>query len=114
MVYRWRETDAKFAAAWDEAAEKGVDGLEDVARIRAEGVELDVVDKDGKVVGRKIEHSSDRILELMSAKSRLSSMIRIRLTELDAGEEIGRSIGICLGSCYVAALFSVLPDCGRV
>ncbi len=65
MVYRWREKDAKFAAAWDEAAEKGVDGLEDVATIRAKGVEFDVVDKDGKVVGKKIEHNSDRMLELM-------------------------------------------------
>jgi hypothetical protein len=65
MVYRWREKDAKFAAAWDEAAEKGIDSIEDVASIKAKGVELDVVDKDGKVVGKRIEHSSDRMIELL-------------------------------------------------
>jgi hypothetical protein len=65
QAYRWRETDLKFAATWDEATEVGADALEDVASIRAKDVEFDVLDKDGKVVGKKIEHNSDRMLELM-------------------------------------------------
>lgn len=30
-VYRWRQDDAKFAAAWDDAKETGLDRLEDKA-----------------------------------------------------------------------------------
>lgn len=34
-VYNWREADAQFAAAWDDAEEEAVDALELAARERA-------------------------------------------------------------------------------
>jgi len=34
-AYLWREKDAEFARAWDDAKEDGVDRLEDIAKQRA-------------------------------------------------------------------------------
>lgn len=42
-VYRWRDEDPEFAAAWDEAKRIGIEGLEDEAMRRAfEGTEKPV------------------------------------------------------------------------
>ena len=49
-LYGWREQDAEFKAAWEDAAEQGVDGLEEEARRRAhDGVEEPVFYRGEKV-----------------------------------------------------------------
>ena len=66
QLYRWRDSDPKFAKAWQEAEEAGVDLLEDTARQRAvDGVNKQpIYDKDGKRIGERVEFS-DRLLELL-------------------------------------------------
>jgi len=54
----------------DEAYEVGVDALEDAAYSRAvEGVATPIFDKEGKQIGKKVEHS-DRLLELLLKSKR--------------------------------------------
>jgi hypothetical protein len=66
QLYRWRDSDPRFAQAWQEAEEIGIDLLEDTARQRAvDGVNKQpIYDKDGKRIGERVEFS-DRLLELL-------------------------------------------------
>jgi Homeodomain-like domain len=85
-VYNWRDTEAAFAAEWDDAYEDGTDVFEDEAHRRAvEGVERPVVamgrlakDDDGNVL--KVREFSDTLL-LASLKRRRPDAWRERSTQ---------------------------------
>jgi hypothetical protein len=63
-VYKWREEDSDFAAAWEVALKQAVDRLEGEAWRRAvEGVEKPVY-QQGVMVGTVTEHS-DRLMEVL-------------------------------------------------
>lgn len=49
-VYQWRETDAAFAAAWDDAIDEATDALEQEARRRAIEGDEEYVVSSGQVV----------------------------------------------------------------
>jgi hypothetical protein len=50
-AYEWRDQDAEFAAAWDEAVEAGLDDLEEEARRRAlEGLMQKKFTKNGAAI----------------------------------------------------------------
>ncbi|MBI1188298.1 MAG: terminase [Alphaproteobacteria bacterium] len=67
-VYRWRDEDEAFAAAWADAYESGTDLLEDEARRRAlEGVEKPVFYK-GVVVGHVREFSDTMMAMQLNAR----------------------------------------------
>jgi len=64
LVYRWRQQDAQFAEAWDDAWQRGIDSLEDEAvRRGVEGTIRRIIKKDGSVV--EMMQYSDRLLELL-------------------------------------------------
>lgn len=63
-VYKWREEDHDFAAAWEVALKQAIDRLEGEAWRRAvEGVEKPVY-QQGVMVGTVTEHS-DRLMEVL-------------------------------------------------
>lgn len=70
-VYDWRDADAEFRAAWDEALEYGSDRLEDEAFRRAhDGVERPLVSagkvvKDDDGVALRIREYSDTLMCLL-------------------------------------------------
>jgi hypothetical protein len=69
LVYRWRDHDRAFAAAWRRAAEAGTDRLEDEAMRRAlEGVEKPVFWR-GEQVGT-VRTYNDRLLMLLLQRRR--------------------------------------------
>lgn len=54
QLYRWRDSDLKFANAWQEAEEIGVDVLEDAAYARAvEGVAIPIFDNSSSAIACK-------------------------------------------------------------
>ena len=63
-VYRWREEDAAFAAAWDDAVEQATDALEAEMRRRAFEGCLRPVFQGGVKVG-EIREYSDRLAEVL-------------------------------------------------
>jgi hypothetical protein len=66
QAYRWRDEDAEFAAAWEEAAALGIDLCEDEAYRRAvDGYNArPIYDKEGVQVGT-IKDYSDGLLALI-------------------------------------------------
>lgn len=62
-AYNWRNKDADFAQAWDDAAEDGVDQLEEEARRRG----YEGVDKPVSIAGERevIKEYSDTMLKLI-------------------------------------------------
>ncbi len=72
-VYRWRDEDPAFAAAWDEAQEHVTDRLEAEAILRAgEGREEVIgVTKDGEPISTV--RRSDRLLEFLLKGRRAST-----------------------------------------
>ena len=67
-AYTWREDDAKFAVAWEEALSVGVGYLEEEARRRAvEGVQRVRFHKDGAVAEAWTEYSDTLLLRLLAA-----------------------------------------------
>jgi AcrR family transcriptional regulator len=68
-MYRLKDKDDEFAAAWDDAWEAGADVVSDEIRRRAiEGVEEPLV-SGGKIVG-SVRRFSDRLLELEAKRRR--------------------------------------------
>jgi hypothetical protein len=67
-VYRWRKESDEFAKAWDEAAERGTDTLEDEAIRRAfDGVDRPVF-QGGREVGRIREYSDTLLIFLLKGR----------------------------------------------
>jgi len=67
-VYEHRARDAAFAAAWDQAIERGTDRLEDEARRRAvDGVEEPII-HNGKIVGSRLRYSDVLLITLLNAR----------------------------------------------
>lgn len=67
-MYRQRESDAAFAAAWDAAVDEGTDVLEQEARRRAvEGVAQPIYHL-GKIVGTVHEYSDALLKFLLQAR----------------------------------------------
>ncbi len=60
-AYNWRAADEKFAAAWEEAKQIGLEGLEDEARRRAHEGWDEPKFHDGKVCGH-VRKFSDTLL----------------------------------------------------
>ena len=73
-AYDWRESDALFAQAWDDAVEAGTDALEDEAVRRAKNGWLKPVYQGGKKVGT-IQEFSDTLL-IFSLKARRPQKFR--------------------------------------
>ena len=87
-VYRWRDDDAVFKAAWVEAYEIGADTLEDEAIRRGrDGVEKPLA-HHGELTGAVVVEYSDRMLELM-LKARRPSVYRERSSVEVSGPDGG-------------------------
>lgn len=93
-AYDWRNTDADFAALWEEAVEAGSDFIEDEARRRAvEGCEEPIVamgkvarNEDGSVM--TVRKYSDTLMTLI-LKARRPEKYRERVsTEISGGVTI--------------------------
>lgn len=70
-MYQLRHRDPEFAAAWDEAIEDAIDGLEEEAWRRATEGYLEPVFQGGEKVGDRRKFS-DRMLELLLTGNRKS------------------------------------------
>lgn len=67
-VHQWRRDDEEFARAWDDAAEHGIDLLEQEARRRAyEGVDRPVY-QGGEMVGVVREYSDTLMTVLLKGR----------------------------------------------
>jgi predicted transcriptional regulator len=67
-LYKWRNEDEEFGRVWVEAAEEGIDRLEDEARRRAvEGVDKSVYYR-GKLVGHIRKYSDGLLILLLKAR----------------------------------------------
>jgi AcrR family transcriptional regulator len=87
-VYRWRDDDAAFKAAWVEAYEIGADTLEDEAIRRGrDGVEKPLAHQ-GVLTGAVVTEYSDRMLEIM-LKARRPSIYRDRASVELSGPDGG-------------------------
>jgi hypothetical protein len=98
-LYDWRDDDPEFAAAWDHAIKRGLDGLEDVAIERArQGSDLLLIfllkahrpDKYREV--RTLDITQRMSLDF---RNMTADEIRERLTELRARQDA--SAGAALG-----------------
>lgn len=76
-VYRWREADPRFAAAWDEAEQVAIDSLEKVAWDRAKG---GVSDRMLEILLKA--HRPDKFKDRVAAE--ISGKIGITITSDDA------------------------------
>ena len=66
-AYDWREADADFAKAWDDARERGTDALEDEAVRRAHEGTLRPVFQGGKKVGTVRDYSDTLLIFTLKA-----------------------------------------------
>lgn len=84
-VYQWREADAVFAVAWDDALAEGVDALESEALRRAQKGTLEPVFYQGEKVGSVRRYSDTLIIFLLKAHnpSRFTEMKKTELTGAD-------------------------------
>lgn len=64
-AYEWREADVAFAAAWEEAVEEGLDGLEEEARRRAVTGTLKPIYQGGEKVGTMRVYSDTLLIFLL-------------------------------------------------
>lgn len=93
-VYEWRDADAEFRMAWDEALEYGSDRLEDEAFRRAhDGVERPLVSagktvKDDEGAAIRVREYSDTLMCLL-LKSRRPEKYRERITNEHTGPDNG-------------------------
>lgn len=69
-AYEAREADPEFAAAWEDAIEESVDDLEAEAFRRARGVEVPIVNRQGELVGHRVEASDPLAIFLLKAHRR--------------------------------------------
>lgn len=86
-LYRWRQLDRDFAAAWDEAYDAGADMLEQEAQRRAvEGV-LEPVMYQGEVVERVRKYSDTLLIFLLKARrpKRFADFSEMRVTGQNGG-----------------------------
>lgn len=67
-AYRWRESDAEFAAAWDEALEEGTDWLEQEAIRRGRDGVRKPIYQSGKLVGHVQEYSDTLLIFMLKAR----------------------------------------------
>lgn len=67
-AYNWRNSDAKFATAWDEAVDRGCDILEDEAVRRAYDGTLKPVFHQGEVCGHIREYSDTLLIFLLKGR----------------------------------------------
>lgn len=67
-VYDWRETDADFAKAWDEALDLGSDALEDEAIRRAKDGTLKPVFYEGRKCGTIREYSDTLLIFMLKGR----------------------------------------------
>ena len=70
-AYEARETDPGFKAEWDDAIEESVDELEAAAFTRAKGIEIPIVNKQGEIVGHRVEASDPLAIFLLKAHRRV-------------------------------------------
>jgi len=66
-AYNWYKNDPDFAAAWDEAVEVAVDGLENEAWRRAAAGTLEPVFQKGEKVGTIRRYSDSLMITLLKA-----------------------------------------------
>lgn len=85
--YDWRDNDAAFAQAWEDAYEEGSDRLEDEAMRRARDGTLKPVYQQGKMVG-KVREYSDHLMNTMLKARRPE-----RFKERVAAEHTGKGGG---------------------
>lgn len=91
-VYEWREADAAFAAAWDQAIEIATDALEEEARRRAkDGWEEPVFTKDGENCGT-IRRYSDRLMEVLLRAHRPQKFREKVTVEHEIGEKLAERL----------------------
>lgn len=64
-MYRWRNEDPEFSKAWDEAAEIGIEAIEDEARRRAFKGTLKPIYQGGVKVGTVREYSDTLLIFLL-------------------------------------------------
>lgn len=64
-MYRWRADEPQFAKAWDEAAEIGIEAIEDEGRRRAFKGTLKPIFQGGKKVGTVREYSDTLLIFLL-------------------------------------------------
>ena len=76
-AYEWRKDDAEFAAAWDEALDEAVDGLEEVAWQRA-------------------ETTSDRLMEILLKAHRGEKYVEKRLLGSDPDNPLPAGFDVTL------------------
>lgn len=67
-AYEWREKDAAFAAAWDEAVEAGTDALEDEALRRARDGVDEPVSYQGEQCGLVRKYSDTLLIFMLKAR----------------------------------------------
>lgn len=86
-AYEWRDADEAFRAAWDDAEQEAVDGLEREAWRRAkEGVPKPVTFQ-GKITDTYLEYS-DRMMELL-LKAHRPDKYKDRVTNEHTGKDGG-------------------------
>lgn len=84
-AYRWRESDADFGAAWDEALEAGTDRLEEEAIRRARDGVTKPVFQGGQEVGQVQEYSDTLLIFML--KARRPDKFRERLSVSTPGKD---------------------------
>ena len=67
-VYNWRNTEAEFLKAWDEAVELGIDALEDEALRRGQQGFDKPVFHQGKQCGKVREYSDTLLIFMLKAR----------------------------------------------
>lgn len=86
-AYRWREADAEFAKAWDDAKRAGLDALEDEALRRAyEGYDKPIVHQ-GVITDTVREYSDTLAIFLLKGgkPEKYRDNARVELTGKDGG-----------------------------
>lgn len=101
--YGWREKDAKFAAAWDEAVNVAVDSLESEAWRRAAVGTLEPVFQKGEKVGAIRRYSDMLMVTLL--KAHRPEKFKDRTSNEHTGPE-GEPLPASIVNVY-------LPDNGR-
>jgi len=83
-VYKHRERDPAFAAAWEAALEEGTDRLEDEAVRRAVHGVKDPIVYEGKIVGARLKYSDVLLITLLNARRPEKFKYRAEVTEKPA------------------------------
>lgn len=106
QVYRVRDEDAEFAAAWDEALEEATERLEAEARRRAEKGTLEPIFHKGEKVGSVRRYSDTLMIFLLKAHrpDKYRDNHRIEHTGADGGP---------IETNSKAQVIVKLPDNGR-